>query len=58
MLRNVRKIVAVSVCARRLCVVADGGERAQIGRNYADHAKEMNSPVPTEPFFFVKPSSS
>ena len=26
-----------------------------IGRNYADHAKEMNSELPTEPVFFFKP---
>ncbi len=26
-----------------------------IGRNYADHAKEMNSAVPTVPMFFMKP---
>jgi len=25
-----------------------------IGRNYAEHAKEMNSTVPTEPIFFMK----
>ena len=29
-----------------------------IGRNYADHAKEMNSPVPSEPMFFMKPDSA
>ena len=29
-----------------------------IGRNYAEHAKEMNSPVPTEPIFFLKPDTS
>ena len=29
-----------------------------IGRNYADHAKEMNSPVPTEPIFFLKPDTA
>ena len=29
-----------------------------IGRNYLDHAKEMNSPVPTEPVFFVKTLNS
>ena len=23
-----------------------------IGRNYVEHAKELNSPVPTEPVFF------
>ena len=26
-----------------------------IGRNYAEHAKEMNSAVPTEPIIFMKP---
>lgn len=29
-----------------------------IGRNYADHAKEMNSEVPSVPVFFMKPDSS
>lgn len=29
-----------------------------IGRNYAEHAKEMNSAVPTEPVFFMKPDTS
>ena len=29
-----------------------------IGRNYADHAKEMNSPVPKEPVFFMKPETA
>ena len=29
-----------------------------IGRNYADHAKEMNSPVPIEPIFFMKPDTA
>ncbi len=26
-----------------------------IGRNYADHAKEMNSAIPSKPMFFMKP---
>jgi acylpyruvate hydrolase len=26
-----------------------------IGRNYADHAKEMNAPLPVNPVFFMKP---
>ena len=26
-----------------------------VGKNYADHAKEMNSTVPTEPLLFLKP---
>ncbi len=29
-----------------------------IGRNYALHAKEMNSDVPTEPVFFMKPDTA
>jgi acylpyruvate hydrolase len=29
-----------------------------IGRNYREHAKELNQPVPAEPIFFMKPDSS
>lgn len=29
-----------------------------IGRNYADHAKEMSSPVPKKPVIFMKPQSA
>ena len=29
-----------------------------IGKNYADHAAEMNSAVPTEPIIFLKPNTS
>jgi len=29
-----------------------------IGRNYADHARELNNPVPASPVFFMKPDSS
>jgi acylpyruvate hydrolase len=29
-----------------------------IGRNYADHAKELNNPVPKQPVIFCKPDSS
>src|SRR5690554_5945728 len=29
-----------------------------IGRNYADHAKEMNAAVPETPVFFLKPDSA
>jgi len=29
-----------------------------IGRNYSEHAKEMNSEVPKNPIFFMKPESS
>ncbi len=29
-----------------------------IGRNYADHAKELNNQVPEEPVFFIKPDTA
>ncbi len=29
-----------------------------IGRNYADHAKEMNAALPTVPLFFLKPDTA
>ncbi|MBN2236822.1 MAG: fumarylacetoacetate hydrolase family protein [Bacteroidales bacterium] len=29
-----------------------------IGRNYADHAKELNNPVPQNPVFFLKPETA
>ncbi|GIV54773.1 MAG: acylpyruvase [Candidatus Kapaibacterium sp.] len=29
-----------------------------IGRNYADHAREMNAPRPVEPIVFIKPPSA
>ncbi|HHS96064.1 MAG TPA: FAA hydrolase family protein [Phaeodactylibacter sp.] len=29
-----------------------------IGRNYIDHAKELNNPVPTKPLVFIKPPSA
>ena len=29
-----------------------------IGRNYIEHAKELNNPVPTKPMFFVKPDTA
>jgi 2-keto-4-pentenoate hydratase/2-oxohepta-3-ene-1,7-dioic acid hydratase in catechol pathway len=29
-----------------------------IGRNYAEHAKELGNNVPTEPVFFCKPDSA
>lgn len=29
-----------------------------IGRNYIDHAKELNNPVPEKPVFFCKPDSA
>ena len=34
------------------------GKIVCVGRNYADHAKELNNPVPTEPVLFIKPSTA
>ena len=33
------------------------GKVVCIGRNYAEHAHELNNPVPTEPLLFIKPGS-
>ncbi len=29
-----------------------------IGRNYIDHAKELNNPVPENPIIFLKPDTA
>ncbi|WP_303856614.1 fumarylacetoacetate hydrolase family protein [Salinicola salarius] len=29
-----------------------------VGRNYAEHAKELNNPVPQSPILFIKPATS
>lgn len=29
-----------------------------IGRNYSEHAKELNNPLPTKPVFFMKPDTA
>ncbi|GAA5318318.1 MAG: fumarylacetoacetate hydrolase family protein [Candidatus Pelagadaptatus aseana] len=34
------------------------GKVVCVGRNYAEHAKELNNPVPTEPILFIKPASA
>ncbi len=34
------------------------GKIVCIGRNYVDHAKELNNEVPKEPLLFMKPSSA
>ncbi|OJT32708.1 hypothetical protein BOP96_03285 [Pseudomonas sp. FSL W5-0203] len=33
------------------------GKVVCIGRNYAEHATELDNPVPTEPLLFIKPGS-
>ncbi|NIB42732.1 fumarylacetoacetate hydrolase family protein [Pseudomaricurvus alkylphenolicus] len=34
------------------------GKVVCVGRNYADHARELNNPVPAEPLLFIKPASA
>lgn len=34
------------------------GKAVCVGRNYADHAKEMGSQVPDDPMLFIKPATS
>ncbi|KJE90254.1 fumarylacetoacetate hydrolase domain-containing protein 1 [Capsaspora owczarzaki ATCC 30864] len=35
-----------------------GRKIVAIGRNYREHAAELNNPVPKEPLFFLKPTTS
>ena len=34
------------------------GKVVCVGRNYAEHAKELNNPIPAQPILFMKPVSS
>ncbi|WP_417595758.1 fumarylacetoacetate hydrolase family protein [Oceanospirillum sp.] len=34
------------------------GKIVCIGRNYAEHAKELNNPIPAKPLLFIKPSTA
>ncbi len=34
------------------------GKVVCVGRNYAEHAKELNNPIPTEPLLFIKPATA
>ncbi len=34
------------------------GKIVCVGRNYADHAKELNNPVPKQPLLFIKPATA
>ena len=34
------------------------GKVVCVGRNYADHARELNNAIPTEPVLFIKPSTA
>jgi len=34
------------------------GKIVCVGRNYAEHARELNNPVPDQPLLFIKPSTA
>lgn len=34
------------------------GKVVCVGRNYAEHARELNNPIPSEPLLFIKPSTA
>ncbi|GAA5526089.1 uncharacterized protein YcgM [Microbulbifer aestuariivivens] len=34
------------------------GKIVCVGRNYADHAAELNNPIPQEPLLFIKPATA
>jgi len=48
----------LSLSAVRLLAPVEPSKIVCIGRNYREHAKELNHPIPTEPLFFLKPPSS
>ena len=50
--------VALPLGAVRLLAPAEPSKIVCIGRNYREHAKELDHPIPTEPLFFLKPPSS
>lgn len=46
---------------RSWCESPDGERDMKIiciGRNYGEHAKELNNAIPAEPVFFIKPDSA
>lgn len=49
---------ALPLSAVRLLAPVEPSKIVCIGRNYREHAKELNHPIPTEPLFFLKPPSS
>src|SRR6476469_10513944 len=45
-------------CPTDMTEMTRPGKIVCIGRNYREHAKELGNEVPTEPLFFLKPSTS
>jgi 2-keto-4-pentenoate hydratase/2-oxohepta-3-ene-1,7-dioic acid hydratase in catechol pathway len=50
--------VEIPLDSVRLLAPVEPSKIVCIGRNYREHAKELNHAIPTEPLFFFKPPSS
>ena len=57
-IKKTTKIKAVPLASASLLVPAQPSKMACVGRNYADHAKELGNEPPAEPLIFLKPPSS
>ena len=57
-IKKATKIKAVPLASAVLLVPAQPSKIACVGRNYADHAKELGNEPPAEPLIFLKPPSS
>ncbi|HSM14506.1 MAG TPA: hypothetical protein VLA66_10615, partial [Thermoanaerobaculia bacterium] len=44
----------IDLSAEGIRAPVEPGKVVGIGRNYVDHAKELNNPVPDEPVIFLK----
>src|SRR5713226_4848849 len=57
-LENPQKIAPMPLASVRLLPPVEPSKIVCVGRNYADHAKELGNEVPVEPLIFLKPPSS
>lgn len=55
-IKNGKKVQVI--ITNSLYIQLTGYQIVAIGRNYAQHVKELNNPMPKEPFFFLKPTTS
>ncbi len=50
--------IAEKMFPRFVCLSGKFMKVVCVGRNYAEHAKELNNPIPSEPLLFIKPETS
>lgn len=53
-----RKITPLLLASQKLLAPVEPSKIVCVGRNYADHAKELGNEVPSEPLLFFKPQSA